>query len=398
MRLEARLQRLIAGNGDEAQALPGCAWALIRNRRISDSGAVGFADPLQRRRLRATSPMRVASISKLTTTLLAMQQVDAGRITLDDDVSDALGFALRNPAFPETPITLRLLLSHTSTMRDGEVYWAGLGERIADFFTPDASHWENGGHWSSEHPPGAYFKYCNLAFGVIATIVERLEGERFDLVAHERILHPLGLDAGFNWSGSEDSYVARGAPLWQRAGDTWEAQLDDPLPVGRGGIFLNPNNLSLADYRLGDNGPLFSPQGGLRASARDLARIGCLLLGPGAPFVSPASLQAMRTLSWRYDGANGDAEGGIWRGYGLGMQIVEPGEGSPIANLQRPLVGHSGDAYALRGGLWLDVERGAGFVFLFNGGPDEATRARGQSGFLRSEEIAMQALHEAVLG
>jgi CubicO group peptidase (beta-lactamase class C family) len=284
-------------------------------------------------------------------------------------------------------------------MRDGEVYWAGLGERIADFFTPGTGHWENGAHWSAEHAPGAYFTYCNLAFGVLATLVERIEGKRFDLVAHDKLLHPLGLDSGFNWSGSEDAFVARGSPVWQRANGAWEAQVDDPLPVGRGGVFLNPENRALSEYALGANGLLFSPQGGLRASARDLARIGCLLLGPSAPFLSAQALDAMRSPVWRFDGANGDSENGFWRAYGLGMQTIEPGEACPIAGLQRPLVGHSGDAYGLRGGLWLDVERRAGFVFLFNGGPDDATRARGsRSAYLRSEEIVMQALYEAMLG
>ncbi|MGE3928864.1 MAG: serine hydrolase domain-containing protein [Hyphomonadaceae bacterium] len=397
--LEARFERLIAGDGDEAQALSGCAWAIIRNGRIAASDAVGYANPLTRRHLRADAPMRVASISKLATTILILQQVDAGRIGIDDDVSETLGFSLRNPAFPSAPVTVRLLLSHRSSMRDGAVYWGALGERLSDFFAPGGVRWEDGAHWDEAQPPGAYFKYCNLGFGVLATLVEKLEGKRFDIVAHESLLHPLGLDSGFNWSGSEDAYIARGAPLWQPENGAWAAQLDEPLPVGRAPLFLNPNELPLAGYSIGENGLLFSPQGGLRASVRDLARIGALLIGHSAPFLSAQSLALMQTQSWRFDGANGDDENGFWRAYAHGMQIIAADDPAcPIANLRRSLVGHSGDAYGLRGGLFLDPQARSGFAFLFNGGPADDVRARGaRSGFLRSEEAALGALYDAAV-
>ena len=397
--LGARLERLIAGDGDDAQVLPGCAWALIRNRHVVEAGAVGFADPRIGRRLRATTPMRVASISKISTTLTAMRLVDESRLSLDEDVSARLGFTLRNPAFPDAPITLKQLLSHTSSMRDGEIYYAGLGEKIADFFTPGAPHWENGAHWDAARAPGGYFTYCNLAFGVIATIVERTEVHRFDLVAHERVFGPLGLGCGFNWSECERETIAGGSPIYRRRDNGWAAEVDDPLPVDRGAVYLNPNNLPLSSYQLGDNGLLFSPQGGLRASVRDLAEIGCLLLRHGAPLMSESTSQLMRTPVWRYDGTNGETENGFWRGYAQGLQLIEPGEGSPIPNQSRTLIGHSGDAYGLRGGVWVDDETGDGFAFLFNGGPEEADRAHGlRSAFSRPEETAMALLYDAAFG
>lgn len=388
-----RIEALLAGDGDDAQALPGASWALIRNGRVRESGAEGYADPRDRRRLRADTPMRVASISKISTALTLMSLVAERKVSLDADAGEYLGFDLRNPAYPNAAIRVRQLLSHTSSMRDGEVYWAGLGERIADFFTPGASHWENGAHWDPTRGPGAnYFKYCNLAFGVLATIVERVGGDRFDHAAHARVFGPLELDCGFNWSECERGYVARGSPVWRRAASgAWQAEVDDPLPVGRGAVFLNPDNLPISSYRLGENGLLFSPQGGLRASVRDLARIGIKLLDDNEP------VSLMRQPVWRLDRYdNGDTENGFWRRYGFGLQIVEPGEGSPIANQAHTLVGHSGDAYGLRGGVWIDPESADGFAFLFNGGPADDKRARGaRSAFSRPEEAMMQLLYDA---
>lgn len=376
--------------------MPGCAWAVFDRRRIRDASAVGVADPRDARPLHATTAMRIASISKLATTLVLLQLVGEQSLSLDEDVSAALGFELRNPAHPSAPITARHILSHTSSLRDGEVYWAGLGERLADFFRPGTEHWEGGAHWSGDRP-GERFAYCNLGFGVIATMIENLDGRRFDLITHERLLAPLGLSAGFNWSGVESDAIDAASPIWRRIEGAWAPQIDDPLPVEAGAVFLNPRSLDISSYRPGDNGALFSPQGGLRASVCDLARLGLLLLGPSAPFLSSDLLGAMRTPHWRLSGDNGDSENGFWRAYGLGAQILEPGGGAPIIDLQRPLFGHSGDAYGLRGGLWIDPAAGSGFAFLFNGGPDDATRAAGlHSAFLRSEEHAMQILYEAL--
>src|SRR5690606_15275658 len=74
----------------------------------------GLADKAQGRRVNAGDPVRIASISKLVTTIAVMRLVEAGKLDLDADAGDLLGFPLRNPAFPDQPITLRMLLSHRS--------------------------------------------------------------------------------------------------------------------------------------------------------------------------------------------------------------------------------------------------------------------------------------------
>ncbi|MGE0047251.1 MAG: serine hydrolase domain-containing protein [Hyphomonadaceae bacterium] len=393
------MSALIAGDGDPRQALPGCAWALMRGNRIESSGAVGYADLNAHRSLRADSPMRVASISKIATALVVHRLAEANLLSLDDDIARHLGEWARNPAFPDAPIRVRHLLSHTSSMRDGAIYWAHLGERTADFFVPNAAHWEGGAHWASDHPPGAYFTYCNLAFGVLATIAERVSNRRFDQLAHDLVLAPLGLDSGFNWSGSPRAFIARGAPIWlSDERGIWEVSADYPLPTDHAPVFLNPENRDLASYVIGENGTLFSPQGGLRASALDLARIGLMLNREGAPLVSATTFRQMRAPVWASDGTNGDTKNNFWTSYGLGLQIIEPSDVSPIEHQERVLIGHSGDAYGLRGGLFVDPAAGRGFAFLMNGGPPDEARAPGaRSGFSRAEERAMQTLYDLAM-
>src|SRR5947199_10125520 len=80
------------------------------------SFAEGIADPQSGRRVTVDDPVRVASVSKMVTTIGVMKLVEQGKLDLRSDVSRWLGWSLRNPAFPERPITLGMLLSHTSSV------------------------------------------------------------------------------------------------------------------------------------------------------------------------------------------------------------------------------------------------------------------------------------------
>lgn len=115
-----------------------------------------------------------------------------------------LGFKLRNPNFPESKITLKQILSHTSSLNDGPYY--------DDFLT--ASYNINpppktsdllafGGKYYSEknyhlHEPGTYYVYCNMNFGIVGTIIEKISGQRFDIFVKKRIFEKMLLKSTFN--------------------------------------------------------------------------------------------------------------------------------------------------------------------------------------------------------
>lgn len=128
-----------------AAAQPSGAAVAFDRAGVRPLLAEGLADRASGRAVTVDDPVRVASISKLVTALGVMRLVDAGALDLDRDVSDYLGWRLRNPAFPDTPISLRLLLSHQSSLIDGgELYIVPLGttvrERLADPRVWDAGH------------------------------------------------------------------------------------------------------------------------------------------------------------------------------------------------------------------------------------------------------------------
>ena len=151
----------------------------------------------------------------------------------------------------------------------------------------------------------------------------------------------------------------------------------------------------LSLWRPGENGALFAPQGGLRISARGLARIGRMLLNGGSldgvRILSPQSVETLVTPLWRFNGGNGDTDHGFYCSYGLAtQQIPTPRRGcddDPVGDgLGR--VGHAGDAYGLRSGLWIDRSRGTGVAFFVTGLSEDPPR--GRSAFRAAEEAAFR--------
>ena len=339
-----------------------------RTREIG-SFADGIADPKSGRRVTPDDPVRVASVSKLGTAIGVMKLVEQGKLDLGSDVSKWLGWSLRNPYFPDRPITLGMLLSHTGSVREhDDDYAIPLGGSLQAVMADPKN-------WDPQHGPGDnYFRYTNLNFPIVGSIVEKITGERFDIWMRHNVLEPMKLDACYNWPTCSDAAVARAVELDQGGkpvkDDLHGRRPDCPVQVNAG----EPCDLSR--WRLGENGALFAPQGGLRISARGLARIGRMLLGngtlDGVQILTPQSVETLLTQVWRFNGSNGVTDGGFYCSYGHAtQQIPTPVTGcaDDMGTRGRTLVGHAGDAYGMKSGIWIDRARGVGIAYFVTGVP-----------------------------
>ena len=68
--------------------------------------------PGPRRAMQNDSVFTTASLSKILVTFAVLQQMEQGKLKLDDDIGDSVPFSVRNPKWPEVPITWRMLLTH----------------------------------------------------------------------------------------------------------------------------------------------------------------------------------------------------------------------------------------------------------------------------------------------
>jgi len=378
-------------------------------RRFIDAAAPGRDKPANEATL-----YRIASISKLVTTLGALKLVEDGKLALDADIGGYLGYRVRNPHFPDVPITLRMLLTHTSSLRDDAGYTWPTSIQLKEFLTPGGELYGNGAMWSDKAKPGAYFAYANLPWGVVGTAMEMVTGERFDRLMQRLVLDPLGLQGGFNPAELPPQRIANIATLYRKAsaGDVqvwnaqgpWVAQVDDysaQAPVSR----------ARDDYAIGSNGALFSPQGGLRASAADLGRVMLMLMNAGQidghRVLQPQTVDAMLAMQWRYDGANGNSGYGTNKGYfnewGLGNQhfldLSGPQYGDRLVEGGGfTAAGHLGDAYGLRGVFAFDRSAKNGLIFVVGGtGFDPDADPGAYSAKSRFEERILTALHRRAI-
>lgn len=376
--------------GASERATPAVARVDFDRDDITAAWVSGIADPRTGRPLTLDDPVRVASISKLVVAIAVMRLEARGQIDLKADVSRYLGWTLRHPDHPEVPITLELLLSHRAGLTDAAGYVADTSSRLDAMVAAP-------GAWDPEHAPGTWFRYANLGFTVIGSVLERVTGTRFDTLMHELVLAPLDLDACFNWTTCDDATIARAVVLRDHLGNVRLDDVGGARPVCP--VLAAADGSCRLDAAPGDNGGLFSPQGGLRISVRGLARIGQMLLADGKlaeeRFLAPSAVAALVRPRWIWNGANGapyegdlmPAHGALFCRYGLAVQTLGPplaGCGDDLFGDGRERVGHPGEAYGLVSGLWLDRQRGTGTAWFVVGADLSVPGV--DSAFYRAEE------------
>jgi CubicO group peptidase (beta-lactamase class C family) len=416
-----QLDRELAAVVNDAQhPLSGLSVLAIRDGKVAyqqqfglrriDTAGTGVTAPVT-----AATMFRIASISKMMTTFGLMKLVEEGKLDLDADVSAYLGFPLRNPNAPGSAITLRHLLSHTSSLRDDAGYSWGTDTRLADVLQPGGGKYGAGAMWAQgkNAAPGTYFTYCNLNWGVIGTIMERVSGERFDRLMKRLLLAPMGLRGGYNTSEFSPAEVADTATLYRkRTTDTeiwnpagpWIAQVDNY------GVVAPAAPAGIASYVVGSNATLFSPTGGMRISAPDMGKIMLMLINggkhEGKQILKPETIKLMFSEQWTYKengGGNGDTLRGLYHSWGLGAQRFAdtPGAGNRLVQGGGfSAVGHLGEAYGLVSTFAVDLAGRNGLVSLIGGfGTDPEQYPGRYSALVRSEEMILTALYRrAVLG
>ena len=385
-------------------------------RRVVDS-----ADPARDQAIGPGTLFRIASVSKLVVAVAVMKLVEDGRLALDADVSDVLGWPLRNPAFPARPITLRHLLCHRSSLTDGDpaMYWWDVGVSLQDVLSPGGRLYRPGAYWRSDHGPGDWFNYVNFNYGVIGSVMERASGERFDRLVQRLVLAPLGLRGGFNPAEFPAADVARIAPLYRKRRDEGERETWDPAGpwvVHADDFTRSPPQppANLDRYLIGSNGTVFGPQGRLRISVADLGTLMLMLLNDGRhagrAFLQPASVRALAAEQWRMDRTrpNGEASNDWALALGLGVQwFMDHSATDPSGRARGDRLvegggfngwGHLGDAYGLKAAFVLDPAQRRGLVVVTSGpGVDPERHAGRWSAMDRWEEQAITAVFRHAL-
>jgi CubicO group peptidase (beta-lactamase class C family) len=337
----------------------GASVAVVKDGKIIYTHSFGLKDLENKKPLSDQDIFRIASISKSFSATSIMQLVEAGKISLNDDFGDLVGFKIRNPKFPDQKITLKMALSHTSSLNDSQGYLN------LDVINPDKNP-----DWAkcyNDYAPGSKFDYCNLNFNLIGTIIEKKSGERFDNYVKNHVLKPLGLYAGYCVDSLDST---RFVNLYEYHADT---KTYTPSPTA-----YAPRRTEVANYIMGYTTPVFSPTGGMKISATDLAKYMIMHMNygtaSGVKIISKKSAKKMQT-------ALSDDEG-----YGFAIRTAD----NLIPGVK--LKGHTGSAYGLYSTMFFNPKEKFGFVIITNG-----INATYTDGFPDFSRAAINSLYQAFI-
>jgi len=208
-------------NGD----IPGAVVSVVKDGQVvttrgygwSDTGASGgnpvAVDPQK-------SLFRVASISKIPTSISAMQLVEQGKVDLDADISAYLDFEIER-CFDE-PLTLRHLLTHS----------AGFEERWKVVPTTDLEAYVKNDPPAQVFAPGTTPAYSNYGMALAGYIVQRVSGQPFETYVREHVLEPAGMTSSTYEQPLPKDMAGSLGPGYTSTGEEVPFELMGDFPAG----------------------------------------------------------------------------------------------------------------------------------------------------------------------
>ena len=178
--------------------MPSMALAIIKNNSMVWSKGYGYADINNKKEATNKTVYMLASISKTFAATAIMQLWEKGLLDLDDDVNEYLPFTVRNPNYPDVPITFRMILTHRSSISSRiinlftifsifRVSYDNLGEYLnpgGKLYSP--KNWKN-------YPPGEQQSYSCTAYELLGYLVERITNQSFPEYCSKNIFEPLNM-------------------------------------------------------------------------------------------------------------------------------------------------------------------------------------------------------------
>ena len=285
----------------------GIQVAVLKGDQVTHTAEYGWAQK-DKYPVTADTIYRIASPTKTIVSMIAHRLVDDGLLDLEADISDYLGYTVRHPAYPDTPVTVRMLLSHTSALKDVDYR-----ENPSDL----KKHLTSGNAFTSAKP-GKNFVYNNFAYSVLGTVLELAANNNITDMAEEFLFGPLGIEASFiRGRVAEETFGI----LYTVSGSVG---LDMVENQGKGGYSKKPGY------------SMFCFPGGLFISAANYARLLSVLMNDGVyrgqRIISPEAVASIQEVQFKR-GNNIQQCLPVWRKDGLYGQ--------------EPLYYHTGSAYGV---------------------------------------------------
>jgi len=292
---------------------------------------------------------QVGSISKMVANIGLMQLLETQNIPLDTDISQILGYTVRHPEYPDEPITLRQVMTHTAALADSSYYDVALSGKprpLQAMLTGPIAE----ANFLKGQKPGQKSVYSNFGGGLIACFIEKLSGQTLDDYMTEHVFAPLGITASYQPARMPESIPL--CDMYQMpARRLTKALREDPTHITE----PDPEH------------HYFLTAGKLVISAPDLCKLLIALCDGGVygdvRLLKESTAREILTLQNDLGSVFCDS------GRGLFLNIIEDNQ---VAG--RTMYGHGGKANGMLCAAYFDPTDRTGVVMLTNGCRNEPVR------------------------
>ncbi len=174
-------------------SVAGMSVAVIKDGNVAYSYEYGYANKSAKRKITVNTKFRIASLSKVFTSMMAVKLAEDGKLDLDAHIGDILGLTVRNPNHKKAVISTKMLLTHSASFIDKETIFSAYLKK--DF---------NNKNSYTSAKPGTKHYYTNFGMGVAGAVVEKASGQYLTNYAQEAFFNPMGIDAGFDGTKLKD--------------------------------------------------------------------------------------------------------------------------------------------------------------------------------------------------
>ncbi len=319
----------------KANHVVGAGIQRFEKGRLTECITAGYASlEGEKHPVTADTVFRTASIAKMATALLVFRLQSMGQLDVREPVSDFLGEKVENPHFPDAPVTLGMLLNHTSSIVDSPAYYSSFTQPVdlTELLKNPASY--------NQTPPGMIFRYSNLAAGMIGCMLEKRFGMCFERLMQKELFSPLGIQATFDITTLPGNSIA----------DSYRV-----LPKENGFSAVKRKETAQPLKEPDPQRHYLLASGNLFLTAEMLARLALVCWGSHPGFIDDCDLRLMRTPTTDWPQQE------IRMRHGMGLLQLDDRQ-----VYHRPLWGHQGFAYGAVNGVFFD-EDGNGFAALNSG-------------------------------
>lgn len=154
---------------------------------------------------------KLASLTKIITGIAVMQLYENNLLDLNEDINTYLPFEVKNPYYENKPITVNMLLTHTSSIQDNwDVIYGNyrsynltenplpsLKSTCQEYLSATGKYYSKDSNYYN-FKPGSTLEYSNMGFTLLGLIVETISKKDFKEYCNENIFTPFGMNGGWN--------------------------------------------------------------------------------------------------------------------------------------------------------------------------------------------------------